>query len=98
MSLGISEPVVDVPKVRECPLCRLGALSGREMGPDSKTQSPGELCHTRLQDTNSLSQTKAACSYLLIHTHTHVLTHTLVTIEKGGYNHTHVNIMQIDAY
>lgn len=35
-------------KVRECLLNGLGAVLEREMGADSRIQSPGELCHTRL--------------------------------------------------
>lgn len=59
MSQGIRRPAADVSKVRECLLCRLGALSGREMGADSRTQSPGELCQIRLQDTRTLSLSKS---------------------------------------
>lgn len=69
MSRGIRQPTVDVSKVRECPLRGLGAVLGREMGADSRTQSPGELCQTGLQDTDTLSQTKQSCSYSLIHIH-----------------------------
>ena len=69
MSRIIRPPTPDVSKVRKCPLGGLGALSGREMGADSRTQSPGELCQTRLQDTNTSSQSKQSCSHSLIHIH-----------------------------
>lgn len=72
MSRGIRQPTADVSKVRECPLRKLGAVSGREMGADSRTQSPGELCQTWLQDTDTLSQTKQCCSNSLIHNHAHL--------------------------
>lgn len=65
MSQGIRQPAADVSKVRECLLCRLGALSGREMGADSRTQSPGELCQSRLQDTRTLSQSKSCLDFSL---------------------------------
>lgn len=72
MSRGIGKPKVEVSTVRECRLCGLGAVLGREIGADSRTQSPGELCQTRLQDTDTLSQTKQSCSYSLIHIHAHL--------------------------
>lgn len=72
MSRGIRQPTADVSKVRECPLRKLGAVLGREMGADSRTQSPGELCQTWLQDTDTLSQTKQCCSNSLIHNHAHL--------------------------
>lgn len=72
MSQGIREPKMDISRVTECRLCGLGAVLGREIGVDSRTQSPGELCQTRLQDTDSLSQTKQSCSYSLIHIHAHL--------------------------
>lgn len=59
-------------KVSKCALRELGAVSGREMGADSRTQNPGELCQTRLQDTDTSSQTKQPCSYSLIYIHTHL--------------------------
>lgn len=83
MSRGIKQPTADVSKVRVRPLHGLGALSGREMGADSRTQSPGELCQTRLQDTDTSSQTKQPCSYSLIHIHAH-----LRAEEEGRYTHT----------
>lgn len=49
----------------------LGAPTGREMGADSRTQSPGELSQSRLQDTNASSQSKQLCTYSLIHLHAH---------------------------
>lgn len=72
MSRGIRKTKVDVSRVRECRLRGLGAVLGREIGVDSRTQSPGELCQTRLQDTDTLSQTKQSCSYSLIHIHAHL--------------------------
>lgn len=56
LSRGIKEPKVDISSVRECLLCGLGAVLGREIRVDSRTQSPGELCQTRLQDRDTLSQ------------------------------------------
>lgn len=65
MSQGIRQPTADVSKVRECPLCGLGAVSGREMEVDSS--SPGGLCQTRLQDTGYFIPDNAAlltCSHM----------------------------------
>lgn len=56
MSRKIREPKVDVSRVRECRLRGLGAVFWREIGVDSR--SPGELCQTRLQETDTLSLTK----------------------------------------
>lgn len=67
MSRGIREPKMDISRVRECRLCGLGAVLGREIRVDSKTRDPGEFCQTRLQDTDPLSQTKQSCSYVLVH-------------------------------
>lgn len=67
LSRGIRESKMDISRVRECRLCRLGAVLGRKIRVDSKTQDPGEFCQTRLQDTDTLSQTKQSCSYALVH-------------------------------
>lgn len=67
LSRGIRESKMDISRVGKCRLCRLGAVLGRKIRVDSKTQDPGELCQTRLQDTDTLSQTKQSCSYTLFH-------------------------------
>lgn len=67
LSRGIRESKMDISRVGECRLCRLGAVLGRKIRADSKTQDPGEFCQTRLQDTDTLSQTKQSCSYALVH-------------------------------
>lgn len=58
---------MDISRVRECRLCGLGAVLGRKIRVDSRTQDPGEFCQTRLQDADILSQTKQSCSYVLVH-------------------------------
>lgn len=87
MSRGISQPTADVSKVRECPLRGLGAVSGREMGADSRTQSPGELCQTRLQDTDTFT-TDQAVLLTLINSHPC----TLVSREEGRYTQDHMQM------
>lgn len=71
LSRGIREPKMDISRVRECRLCGLGAVLGREIRVDSKTPDPGEFCQTRLQDIDTLSQTKQSCSYVLVHVLAH---------------------------
>lgn len=79
MSQGIRQPTADVSKVRECLVCGLGAVLGREMEADSRTQSPGELCQTRLQDTGYYI-TEQASLLILINSHPC----TLVSSEEGN--------------
>lgn len=85
MSQGIRQPTADVSEVRECPLSGLGAVSGREMEADSRTQSPGEFCQTRLQHTGYFITDQAAL-FILINSHPS----TLVSSEEGRYNHAHM--------
>lgn len=85
MSQGIRQPTADVSKVRECLLCGLGAVLGREMEADSRTQSPGELCQTRLQDTEYFITDQAA---LLILINSHPC--AFVSSETGRHSHTNM--------
>lgn len=62
-----------------------GHQLGKEMEADSRTQSPGELWQTWLQDTKSSAIVKAAL-HTLINSHSH----SLPSMEEDKCNVTHV--------